>query len=456
MQDTRVSATYIGAFIDFLINIAIVFFGLKLVEKFEAMAVGENVIIVCALLVFTASFVYFLSNAYSTKRYEKSVTIVLRFFVAQIFVLAISVLVVTIAPNTDPKYYIFSILSCFISFFLIAVKKVATRKIIHKIRSSKKNKKTILIVGNSQGAVEYSKQIENNAHFGYKVIGCVCDSKAPKLNKLGETSELETILRIYKPDEIVLAFHANEDSKLQKVLNICDKFGIRTSIVPVVYKYFQSKSQIDMIGNLPVVNTRAIPLDNMANAALKRIMDIVISLCMIILTMPIMIIAFIGVKLSSKGPAIFKQKRVGKNNKEFTMYKFRSMRVNDQETTGWTTAEDSRKTKFGTFMRKTGIDELPQFFNVLFGSMSIIGPRPELPIYVEKYRNEIPLYMVKHQVKPGITGLAQIYGYRGDTSIEKRIELDIQYIENWTLFNDIKILVATPFKMFNRNEKYVK
>ena len=138
------------------------------------------------------------------------------------------------------------------------------------------------------------------------------------------------------------------------------------------------------------------------------------------------------------------------------MYKFRSMKVNEMSDTTWTTDYDPRKTRFGTFMRKTGIDELPQFFNVLFGSMSIIGPRPELPNFVEQYSKTIPLYRVKHQVKPGITGLAQIYGFRGNTSIEKRIEMDIKYIENWSLFNDVKILFLTPFKMFNRNEKYVK
>ena len=169
-----------------------------------------------------------------------------------------------------------------------------------------------------------------------------------------------------------------------------------------------------------------------------------------------MAVAFVGVRLSSKGPVIFKQKRVGKNNKEFTMYKFRSMVVNNEQDTAWTTNEDPRKTRFGTFMRKTGIDELPQLFNVLFGQMSIVGPRPELSKYVEEYSKTIPLYMVKHQVKPGITGLAQIYGYRGNTSIERRIELDIKYIENWTLWSDIKIILITPFKMFNRNEKYVK
>ena len=238
---------------------------------------------------------------------------------------------------------------------------------------------------------------------------------------------------------------------------IADKAGVRAVIIPTsTYKYFKSKCQVDMIGNLPIINTRAVPLDNLANAFMKRVMDIIISLVMIALTFPIMVFAFIGVKLSSKGPAIFKQRRVGRYGEEFTMYKFRSMRVNEMSDTAWTTGRDTRKTRFGTFLRKTGIDELPQLFNVLFGSMSIVGPRPELPKFVELYSETVPLYNVKHQVKPGITGLAQIYGYRGDTSIERRIELDISYIENWSVYNDLKIIITTPFKMFNRNEKFVK
>ena len=245
--------------------------------------------------------------------------------------------------------------------------------------------------------------------------------------------------------------------QLQNIMATCEKAGVRAVIIPTAtYKYFKSKCQVDMIGNLPIINTRACPLDSIANAAMKRVMDVLISLAMIILTSPIMIFAFIGVKLSSKGPAIFKQKRVGRYGEEFTMYKFRSMRVNEMSDSAWTTPKDTRKTRFGTFLRKTGIDELPQLFNVLFGSMSIVGPRPELPKFVELYSETIPLYNVKHQVKPGITGLAQIYGYRGDTSIERRIELDINYIENWSVYNDLKIIITTPFKMFNRNEKFVK
>ncbi|MBO5212300.1 MAG: undecaprenyl-phosphate glucose phosphotransferase [Clostridia bacterium] len=456
MNNDRISTRYIGAFTDFIINIFVVLFSYKISYISDFFKLTETSVIIGALLVFVASFVYFLFDVYSIKPYEKLISLLVKIFIAQLFVITISMVAVALFAANVASNYIFAIAICGISYACIAVKKIIVTKILHRIRMNKKNQKNILIVGNSNGALEYVNQINDNKHYGYKIIGCVCDSENPKLNKLGGMDELDMIIKVYKPQEIVLALHAHEDKKTLDILSICDQNGIRTSIVPVEYKYFKSKSQIDMVGNIPVINTRAIPLDNMANAALKRIMDIIISLMVIILTFPIMIIAFIGVKLSSKGPAIFKQKRVGKNNKEFTMYKFRSMKVNDQESTGWTTSDDPRKTKFGTFMRKTGIDELPQFFNVLFGSMSIVGPRPELPVHVEKYKKEIPLYMVKHQVKPGITGLAQIYGYRGDTSIEKRIDLDIKYIEEWTLFNDIKILIATPFKMFNRNEKYIK
>ena len=149
-----------------------------------------------------------------------------------------------------------------------------------------------------------------------------------------------------------------------------------------------------------------------------------------------------------KGGPVFSQIRVGKNGKEFKMYKFRSMRINDNSSKAWTTHDDPRKTKFGKFIRKTSIDELPQLFNVLKGEMSLVGPRPERPQFVQKFRDEIPRYMVKHQVRPGMTGWAQINGYRGDTSIEKRIEYDLYYIENWTMGLDLKILVLTFFKGF--------
>ena len=226
--------------------------------------------------------------------------------------------------------------------------------------------------------------------------------------------------------------------------------------VPSVCGYFKAPRQITQVGNLPLIDIRSNPLDNFSNQMIKRAMDIVVSLFLLVALSPIMLFTAIGVKLSSKGPILFKQRRVGKDNREFTMYKFRSMKVNADQQTGWSNENDDRKTRFGAFIRKYALDELPQFYNVLIGDMSLVGPRPEVPFYVEKFRKEIPLYMLKHTLRPGITGLAQIKGLRGDTSIQARIEEDINYIENWTFWGDVRILLLTPFHAINRHEKYVE
>ena len=210
------------------------------------------------------------------------------------------------------------------------------------------------------------------------------------------------------------------------------------------------------LGGLAVVNIRRVPLTNTANMLIKRIMDMLGAVIAIILFSPFMVIAAIGIKLTSKGPLIFKQERVGLHNRPFKMYKFRTMEVQkeEEEKKGWTKKNDPRVTKIGKILRKTSIDEMPQFFNVLKGDMSLVGPRPERPLFVEKFREEIPRYMIKHQVRPGLTGWAQVNGYRGDTSIRKRIEFDLYYIENWTFGFDLKILFLTFFKGFINKNAY--
>ena len=207
---------------------------------------------------------------------------------------------------------------------------------------------------------------------------------------------------------------------------------------------------------LPVVNIRYVPLSNTFNAMLKRIVDIFGAFVAIILFSPVMLFSCIMIKLTSPGPLIYRQTRVGLHNKPFEMYKFRSMEVQteEKEKKAWTVKNDPRVTGFGKFMRHTSIDELPQLFNILKGDMSLVGPRPERPFFVEKFREEIPRYMVKHQVRPGLTGWAQVNGYRGDTSIRKRIDCDLYYIENWTLGLDFKILFLTFFKGFVNKNAY--
>ena len=197
-------------------------------------------------------------------------------------------------------------------------------------------------------------------------------------------------------------------------------------------------------------------MTNTANMLMKRIVDVFGAIVAIILFSPLMLIATIGIKLTSRGPLIYKQERVGLHNRPFQMYKFRTMEVQkeEEEKKGWTTKNDPRVTPIGRILRKTSIDEMPQFFNVLKGDMSLIGPRPERPLWVEKFKEEIPRYMIKHQVRPGLTGWAQVNGYRGDTSIRKRIEYDLYYIENWTMGFDMKILFLTFFKGFVNKNAY--
>ena len=207
---------------------------------------------------------------------------------------------------------------------------------------------------------------------------------------------------------------------------------------------------------LPVVNIRHVPLTNTFNALVKRCMDIVGAIVAIVIFSPLMLITTLAVKLTSPGPLIYKQERVGLHNKPFQMYKFRSMGVQNprQERGAWTVPDDPRVTPVGKIIRKTSIDEMPQFFNVLKGDMSLVGPRPERPFFVEKFREEIPRYMIKHQVRPGLTGWAQVNGFRGNTSIRKRIDHDLYYIENWSVGFDIKILFLTFFKGFVNKNAY--
>lgn len=328
----------------------------------------------------------------------------------------------------------------------------AMRKRDYKVR------KVIIVGDNVDSSNDFVKQIVGSSEHGMIVLGAV--GRKMRTNSLcdylGSFEELEGVLDEYKPDDVVFAIDAYDKEKLISLVNMCDDRCIKVYFLPVIYGFFKSAKQIERVGSVPIINVHSTPLDNRANAFLKRAVDIIGSLLLIILTSPVMLITAIGVRITSPGPVFFCQQRVGKMGKPFKMIKFRSMRVNLGAHDTWTTDDDSRKTRFGSFLRRSSIDELPQLFNVLLGSMSLVGPRPEVPHFVEYFKNVVPLYMVKHYVKPGITGLAQIRGLRGDTSVEERIQADISYIENWSFFGDLAILLKTPIKAYNTSEKFVE
>jgi Undecaprenyl-phosphate glucose phosphotransferase len=302
----------------------------------------------------------------------------------------------------------------------------------------------------------YLQAIQDERELGYSAMGYVAGEAAaplPGLNRLGGFEQLEELLNDLQPDEVISAIEMEDYQRTPQIIADCEKTGTKLSIIPFYADYIPSNPDFDDLNGIPLLNIRRIPLDNWGNAFCKRAMDIVGSLLLIILTSPVMLVCALGVLLSSPGPVIFKQRRIGRNKQPFDMYKFRSMRVNSQQETGWSSQHDDRKTKFGAFMRKCSLDEFPQFFNVLKGDMSLVGPRPEVPFYVDQFKDEIPLYMVKHQVRPGITGWAQVNGLRGDTSIKARVEHDIYYIEHWRLLFDLKILLITVFKGKFMNEE---
>ena len=338
------------------------------------------------------------------------------------------------------------------------------RNVRHTLRYFRKkgyNMKHILLVGYSRAAESYVDKILANPEWGYEICG-ILDDRIPKgtaykgIKVVGEIENLSVILEENKLDEIGITLALEDYDFLEDIVNICEKSGVHTKFIPDYNRVIPSSPYLEDLGGLAVVNIRRVPLTNTANMLIKRIMDMLGAVIAIILFSPFMVIAAIGIKLTSKGPLIFKQERVGLHNRPFKMYKFRTMEVQkeEEEKKGWTKKNDPRVTKIGKILRKTSIDEMPQFFNVLKGDMSLVGPRPERPLFVEKFREEIPRYMIKHQVRPGLTGWAQVNGYRGDTSIRKRIEFDLYYIENWTFGFDLKILFLTFFKGFINKNAY--
>lgn len=303
----------------------------------------------------------------------------------------------------------------------------------------------VILVGSGRTARIYVQGLRNANASPFAITGSIGSAPiSDDIKLLGDYEDAYAILDGLNPAEVVVAIDADEHDRLYDLLFACEQSGSRVSIVPNYHEFLSSRSYFVMEGTTPTISISHVPLDNVGFAFAKRAFDVIGSLILIILTSPIMLFAAIGTKLSSPGPVIFTQTRVGRGKENFEMYKFRSMRVNEEQDTAWTIADDPRKTKFGSFMRRFSIDELPQLFNVLLGDMSLVGPRPEIPTYVDNFKVSVPLYMVRHQVRPGMTGWAQVNGLRGDTSIEKRVTYDLYYINNWTMLFDLKILLLTP------------
>ena len=352
------------------------------------------------------------------------------------------------------------------AFFLLnvtftAIFRTVIRNLLLYFRKKGYNLKYILLIGYSRAAEEYITRINANPQWGYVVRG-ILDDRVPSgtiykgVKVVGRIENIRYILPENKLDEIAITLALKDYDHLEYIVDLCEKSGVHTKFIPDYNSLVPSHPYTEDLMGLPVINIRYVPLTNTLNWVSKRAVDIAGAFLGILISSPVMLLAALAVRLTSRGPVIFKQERVGLHNKTFKMYKFRTMEVQKptSEQKAWTVKGDPRVTKVGKFLRCTSLDELPQLFNILMGEMSLVGPRPERPLFVEKFKEEIPRYMIKHQVRPGLTGWAQVNGYRGDTSIRKRIEYDLFYIENWTMSMDFKIMFLTLFKGFVNKNAY--
>lgn len=444
--------------ISFILDIIVVVFALILAYyiRFKTTLFGPigstlpdymYIIFTIGLVIPTYVITYYIFGMYNYYRSKDNIPEFSTIIKANIisFLFMVTVLFIIHQPNFSRKMLIVLLI---LNIIFTILEKMLLHYFLRRIRLKEKNLKHILVIGNDELAFRYAEIISKNKHMGYKINGFIGTSKQLgnfKMNIpfIGTFANIDNIIKKNSFDTVIIAINLKFYEHLTELVNICEENGIKAEIIPDYYRYIPARASVDMIDDLPIINIRYVPLDNPINKFLKRIFDITISIFIILITSPLLIIVAIIIKVTSPGSVIFKQTRIGFNGEKFIMYKFRSMINVNNEEIRWTTRDDNRKTKFGSFIRKTSIDELPQFFNVIKGDMSIIGPRPERPYFVNEFRKSIPKYMVKHQVKPGITGLAQIRGCRGDTSIEKRIEYDIYYVENWNFTLDFIIFIKT-------------
>lgn len=396
--------------------------------------------------------VFSLVGLYRTNRTHRYYVIVMRIFFAETICMLIILSALFMLELVNVSRIVIFI-AYGLGFILTTGKHMGTRLVLRHYRRKGYNQKYVVIAGDGHTAENYAAMVENRRELGYNIVGYYAlEDCWHTYEWLGDFSKIENTAKSISLDEVIIALKAEDYTHIKNIIRLCDKAGVPIRIIPCYDDYVSSQMAMEMIDGINIMDIRLIPLSRASNALVKRTVDIILSILVLVITSPILLIAAIGIKITSPGPILFRQERVGKDRKNFQMLKLRSMRVNNHSDTAWTKNEDNRKTVFGSLLRKCSIDELPQFVNILRGDMSVVGPRPEIPFHVERFADDIPLYMIKHYVRPGITGWAQIHGYRGNTSIRKRIEYDIYYIEHWTLWLDLKIMFLTMFHLVNDEE----
>ncbi|ODS32219.1 MAG: capsular polysaccharide synthesis protein [Candidatus Scalindua rubra] len=355
------------------------------------------------------------------------------------------------------RKYEFSRLT-FLYFWIICVitlciERILFREFLRFIRKRGYNLRYALIVGTGSLGQDVTDRVHDHPELGIKIRGFLSEDNSQVGNALKGFQVLDTFENIrsivtnQKIDIVLITLPLSAHERLKSILDDIGDEMVSIMIIPDLFKFATLRGGIGEFEGMPIISLRDTPLYGW-NVVIKRVTDIVLSLIIILVTSPLMLVISFLIKATSKGPVFYSQERMGLDGKIFSMLKYRTMTTQAEKETGpiWAAKDDSRKTLIGTFLRKTSLDELPQFFNVLKGDMSIVGPRPERQFFIQQFRNKIPKYMLRHKMKAGITGWAQINGWRGNTSLEKRIEYDLYYIENWSLKFDFEVMWLTIWR----------
>jgi Undecaprenyl-phosphate glucose phosphotransferase len=343
---------------------------------------------------------------------------------------------------------------------LVSATRLVSRNVLAAVRRRGYNLKSILLVGTGSLGERVVETIDGHRELGFRVVGALSRDAAPAGTEvrgvpvLGTTAELDRVLSLQPVDQVILALPSEDTPLIKQLMEQLAMQTVDVKVVPDLFQYITLYGGLEEFGGLPLIGLQGGPLEGW-NLVGKRVFDVVLALLALALTWPILLTMTALVKLTSQGPALFRQERMGMDGRTFQILKFRTMRT-DAEAGGavMASAGDPRRTPVGAFLRASSLDELPQLLNVLRGEMSLVGPRPERPVFIEEFKRRIPKYHLRHKVKAGITGWAQIHGLRGQTSIEKRIEYDLYYIENWSLGLDVKILVRTALGGFLSRHAY--
>jgi exopolysaccharide biosynthesis polyprenyl glycosylphosphotransferase len=343
----------------------------------------------------------------------------------------------------------------------LVASRVAGRGLLRALRRRGYNLRYVLIAGAGDLAAEVIASIHSHPEAGLRIIGAVSDDPARQgksiegVKVLGPYGAVKEILRRRPLDEVVIALPREDAPQLEKILADLDDELVTVRLIPDLLHVMTLRSSVEELEGLPLINLRESPMVGWA-AVQKRAFDVVVASLLLVGLSPLLLLASLAVWLSSGLPLLYRQERMGLDGRVFRMAKFRTMRPDAEKETGpvWTSEDDPRRTPIGRFLRSTSIDELPQLWNVLRGDMSLVGPRPERPVFIERFRREIPGYMLRHKVRAGLTGWAQVHGWRGDTSLHERIEHDIYYIQNWSLGLDVRILLMTLWKGWVHRNAY--